>query len=162
MASPEQNIQTSLGLLTQFRNILEDDYSYIEQHFSPDHVWHDPAAPDLPQNIEGVKQFMKQYAVAFPDLQIIVNQVFAADDKVVSQWTSAGTNTGPFGGGPATGKAIRVEGMTIDRYDDQGMQVESWNVWDTLGFMQQLGLISTADKGAQQPASAAEEQPGIH
>jgi predicted ester cyclase len=40
----------------------------------------------------------------------------------------------------ATGKQATVTGITIDRIVD-GRFVESWTNWDTLGLMQQLGVI---------------------
>ena len=40
----------------------------------------------------------------------------------------------------ATGKQSTVTGITIDRIVD-GRFVESWTNWDTLGLMQQLGVV---------------------
>ena len=45
-------------------------------------------------------------------------------------------------GMPATGKQATVTGITIDRIAD-GRIAESWDNWDTLGLMQQLGAIPT-------------------
>ena len=39
-----------------------------------------------------------------------------------------------------TGKETTVTGVTIDKIKD-GKIVESWNNWDTLGLMQQLGVV---------------------
>jgi predicted ester cyclase len=41
---------------------------------------------------------------------------------------------------PATGKQSEVTGITIDRIVG-GKIVESWNNWDTLGLLQQLGVV---------------------
>ena len=59
------------------------------------------------------------------------------------RWTFRGTNTGdlvtpmPL---PATGKQVTVTGITIVRLVG-GKAVEVWSQGDTMGFLQQLGLI---------------------
>ncbi|MCP2624681.1 ester cyclase [Mycolicibacterium smegmatis] len=53
-------------------------------------------------------------------------------------------------GRPATGRHARVMITIPDRHAD-GKIAESWAIWDTLGMLQQLGLVSSSS-GAQQPA----------
>jgi predicted ester cyclase len=50
-------------------------------------------------------------------------------------------------GMPATGKQVHVGGITIDKIQD-GKVVESWNQWDNLGLMQQLGVGEPAGAAA--------------
>jgi predicted ester cyclase len=45
-------------------------------------------------------------------------------------------------GFPATGKKIKVNGMTIFRFK-AGKISEEWGVWDMLSAMRQAGLISS-------------------
>jgi steroid delta-isomerase-like uncharacterized protein len=138
----QKNIDVSRGLLNEMAKIAKGDFSYVDRHFSKDHVWHDPAAPQLARGVEGAKQFLHTYAQAFPDLHFTPHEIFATDDKVVSRWLAEGTHTGSLDGSPPTGRSTRVEGMTIDRYDAQGKLVETWNIWDTLSLFVQLGLVS--------------------
>jgi predicted ester cyclase len=49
---------------------------------------------------------------------------------------------GEVNGIPATGNKIRVDAITIHRLDD-GKIAETWDVWDTLGFLQQIGVVPT-------------------
>jgi len=44
-------------------------------------------------------------------------------------------------GHDATGKAIKVRGMQISRFQD-GKLVERWGSRDELGMLSQLGLVS--------------------
>lgn len=53
---------------------------------------------------------------ALPDMQIAVNRMVAEGDPVAVHWTAWGTNTQPGMGFPATGKKIRISGMTIFRF----------------------------------------------
>jgi predicted ester cyclase len=41
---------------------------------------------------------------------------------------------------PPTGKQVTVGGITISRLKD-GKVIEEWTNWDTLGLLQQLGVI---------------------
>jgi predicted ester cyclase len=41
-----------------------------------------------------------------------------------------------------TGKRSTVTGISIERYKD-GKAAEAWNNWDTLGMLQQLGVVPT-------------------
>jgi predicted ester cyclase len=43
---------------------------------------------------------------------------------------------------PPTGNAVRVDAISIHRMED-GKIAETWEVWDTLGFLQQLGVVPT-------------------
>ena len=78
------------------------------------------------------------YRAAFPDLQFTIDDVIAQDDKVVIRWSSRGTHRGELMGLAPTGKEATSSGISIDKIAD-GKIVESWNHWDTLGLMRQLG-----------------------
>ncbi|MBU8820762.1 ester cyclase [Mycolicibacterium goodii] len=69
---------------------------------------------------------------------------------VCSLIEAQGDNTGEIMGRPATGRHARVMITITDRHAD-GKIAESWATWDTLGMLQQLGLVPSS-AGAQQPA----------
>jgi steroid delta-isomerase-like uncharacterized protein len=77
---------------------------------------------------------------ALPDMQIAINRMVAEDDLVAVHWTAWGTNTQPGMGLPATGKKIRISGMTIFRFR-AGKISEEWSVWDMLSALKQAGLF---------------------
>jgi predicted ester cyclase len=45
-------------------------------------------------------------------------------------------------GVPATGKDVKITGISIDRFEN-GKVVEAWSNWDSLGMLQQLGVVPT-------------------
>ena len=113
----------------------------IDELVADDFVNHDPSIPpEVPGGPEGLKMFAQVYITAFPDLKIKVDDQVAEGDKVVSRWSASGTHEGELMGIPATGKQSEVTGITIDRIVG-GKIVESWNNWDTLGLLQQLGVV---------------------
>jgi steroid delta-isomerase-like uncharacterized protein len=78
---------------------------------------------------------------ALPDLRVSVNQILAERDLVAVYWTASGTNTQSGKGFPATGKKIKIDGMTMFRLK-AGRICEEWSVWDMLSVMRQAGLVS--------------------
>jgi len=70
---------------------------------------------------------------------VAVNQILADGDLVAVYWTAAGTNTQAGMGFPATGKKLRVDGMTLFRFK-AGKISEEWSVWDMLSVLRQAGL----------------------
>ena len=69
-----------------------------------------------------------------------VDHILADGDLVAVHWTARGTNTGTGNGLPATGKRLKVEGMTVFRMAN-GRILEEWNTIDELGLMRQLGMF---------------------
>lgn len=93
----------------------------------------------LEQDLAAAKEERK----ALPDMTVKVNQILAEQDLVAVYWTSSGTNTQAGMGFPATGKKIKVDGMTLFRFKD-GKICEEWSVWDMLSVMRQAGLSPPA------------------
>jgi len=116
------------GDIDGFGDLLADDF-----------VEHEPI--EFPPTKEGVKQFFNHLRSAFPDLSMALEDVIAADDKVVARVRCTGTNTGEFMGMPATGKSVDVQGIDIIRFSDEGIAAEHWGVFDSMTMMQQLGVV---------------------
>jgi steroid delta-isomerase-like uncharacterized protein len=77
---------------------------------------------------------------AVPDLVMTIDQEVAEGDLVTVLWTGQGTNTGTGNGLPATGKKLRVRGITIWRIVD-GRIREEWSAFDMFSLLQQAGLL---------------------
>jgi len=117
----------------------------VEELYAPNFVLHDPAAPGV-QGPEGLKQLITMNRTGFPDLKLAVVDQIAEGDKVVTHWTGTGTHQGEMMGIPATGKQGTVTGTTISRIAG-GKIVEETTNWDTLGMLQQLGVIPPMGEG---------------
>lgn len=61
---------------------------------------------------------------------------------MTARWTTEGTNSGPWGGRPPTGRQARFSGVNIFRFRD-GKVAELWNHRDDLGLMEQSEQRST-------------------
>ena len=135
------------------RRIFEDvwnrkNLSSIDDLMSADYVHHDPSSPAVPSGVDGYKQFVNSYMTAFPDAHFTIDDAFTDGQNTevhneVTRWTVVGTHEGELAGIPRTGRRFSVTGISIARIAD-GKITESWNNWDALGLMQQLGVVSEA------------------
>jgi predicted ester cyclase len=90
---------------------------------------------------------------AFPDAHFTIDDAFTDGQNTevqntevqneVTRWTVVGTHEGELAGIPRTGRRFSVTGISIARIAN-GKITESWNSWDALGLMQQLGVVSEA------------------
>ena len=88
-------------------DLLDD---VVDQGF----VDHDPMpgqAPGLP----GLKQAVGLFRAAFPDGEMVINELVAEADKVVARVTLHGTHTGDYFGRKGTGRTVTADGVEIFR-----------------------------------------------
>ena len=111
----------------------------IDEYLSPNFVDHS-VPPGLPPGPEGVKMQFRMFITALPDLQAIIHDQVADEDKVVTRKTLRGTHQGDLMGIPPSGKTVDIEVIDILRVKD-GKITDHWNNVDRLGLMQQLGIV---------------------
>jgi steroid delta-isomerase-like uncharacterized protein len=111
-----------------------------DQIFTADHASHDPQVP-APDGPDGMVETVKPYQEAVEG-HWQIEDIFSSGDRVAVRWTGTGTHSGEIGGIPATGNAIEVAALSVHRIED-GKIAETWTVWDTLSFMQQIGAVPT-------------------
>jgi steroid delta-isomerase-like uncharacterized protein len=87
--------------------------------------------------------FVERIRGAFPDIKIVIDDIFGADDKVVVRWSATMTHRGDHLGMPATGKAVKMTGITIARIANNQI-VEGWDNWDQLGMLKQIGVYESS------------------
>ena len=85
-------------------------------------------------------QYVGGLLSGFPDLSFeVVSASPTSDTTVAAQWLMKGTNSGPFGGGPPTGKVIALPGA--DFFTLVGEGIRSVKVYfDQRTLVDQLGL----------------------
>lgn len=116
------------------------DYDTITSIVADGYVSHDPASPEEIRGAAALQAQIEGYRAAFPDLTLTIEQQIAEGDYVASRWTGRGTHRGELLGVAATGRQATATGITIDRIEN-GKIAETWENWDTLGLLQQLGAI---------------------
>ena len=136
--SAESNKALSRRLLDEAFNAGNIDV--IDELVTTDFVNHDAALPEPMVGPDAAKATISGYRTAFPDLRITIEEQIADDQAVATRWSAKGTHEGDLMGMAPTGKQATVTGITIDRIVD-GRIAESWTNWDTLGMLQQLGVV---------------------
>ena len=111
----------------------------IDEICSPGFVNHS-APPRIPANREGIKILTAMFRGAFPDSHFTIEDMVAEGDKVVTRKTFHGTHEGEFMGIPPSGRVVSMGLIDIVRISE-GRVVEHWSEGDSLGMMQQLGVI---------------------
>src|SRR5215217_2194401 len=76
----------------------------IDEMFGPGDVRHDPALPQPVSGARGFEDVVRMYRTAFPDLNLVIEEMLSTDDVVVARWRAAGTHRGDLMGLAPTGK----------------------------------------------------------
>ncbi len=131
-----QNKQVALRFWEEVWN--KGNFDVVYDTFAEDYVRHDLRPTGAPPGPAGQKKIAAEFRTAFPDVTWTVNLILAEGDLIAGRWTAEGTNTGPWGGVPPTGKKVRFCGVNIMRFRD-GKVVEIWNHRDDLAVLEQIG-----------------------
>ena len=110
----------------------------VNQLLSSDFVLHHPTGQEFSRETYGKNLIMSRNA--FPDSHMDILDLFGRGDRVACRWMLHGTHKGVYQGMPPTGNKFSIQGINIFRIAD-GKIVEIWSQSNTLGMMQQLGMI---------------------
>jgi len=81
-----------------------------------------------------VTEVARGFITAFPDIEVLLDDVVVQQDTVVYHWTFTGTNTGPGG----TGKAVRISGYEEWTFGADGLVASSQGHYDQDEYERQL------------------------
>jgi steroid delta-isomerase-like uncharacterized protein len=127
-----------------FEVFSDGNVEALDEIVATDAVDHDAYNPFAGEGLEGARKTITMYREAFPDLSFEIEFQVAEGDYVVSRWIGTGTHEGELMGVEPTHNKSTVTGIGVDRIEG-GKVVESWNSWDTLGLMQNIGAIPQAE-----------------
>jgi steroid delta-isomerase-like uncharacterized protein len=140
--STEENKRISWRL--QEEVFGQGNLKLVDELLAADYISHAPGDPELSRGPEDIKEVVRAYHSAFPDINFAVEKQVAEGDMVVTRWIARGTHRGEFMGVPPSGRRIEVSGMSMDRISG-GKIVENWNNWEALEMMRQIGAIPDAE-----------------
>jgi steroid delta-isomerase-like uncharacterized protein len=108
---------------------------------------------DVFKGREGALRYNQNWADGFPDGRITVDNMVAAGDTVVAEFTGRGTHTGTLrtsmGDIPATGKSLTLKLCDVLEFRD-GKIVRQRSYFDSGSMMAQLGLLPEQAATAKQ------------
>lgn len=108
--------------------IERGDREAADVHFTGGYVAH-VTDRDLSGGPAFVRQFVDMLHLAFSDIEVEVDVLVEAADRIAWQRTIRGTQTGAFRGFPATGRRVRWREMVTSRFEGDRI-AEDWVVTD--------------------------------
>ncbi len=81
-----------------------------------------------------ITEVVRGFMTAFPDLQVLMDDLVVQGDGAVYHWTLVGTNTGPGG----TGQRVRISGFEVWRIGVDGLIAESRGNFDSAAYQRQV------------------------
>ena len=107
-------------------------------------VFHTATGEDM-HGLKELKERVSEHSNAFPDSHITINDIIVEANKASVRYTVTCTHKGELMGVPATNKKLTISVIEIHRFVS-GKIMEAWEMSNTLGMMQQLGVIPTLGK----------------
>jgi steroid delta-isomerase-like uncharacterized protein len=108
----------------------------IDELIDPSFEGHDPLMGTTKR--DGLRESVKSYRAAFPDLKFEVNALVTEGNFVAVRWTARGTHRGELMGIQPTGKSTEVTGIDLAELRN-GKIVSLHGQFDALGLMRQIG-----------------------
>lgn len=121
--------------------------------YADDAVESDQAGGADAKGKKEIEKGMKEFWKAFPDLKIEVPSMWAAGDYVVVEGTFNGTNSGPLGKMPKTGKQVTGQFAEVFKLKD-GKITQVWRFRNGMAMAMQLGLGGEPPKGGDMKKGA--------
>ncbi len=130
------------ALVRRYYEILqEEDFDVLDEVLLSDYTVHGmPGTEEEVTGRDGIETYLRELYEVFPDMTTTVEELVAEDDIVAYRANFTGTHEGEFMGISATGEKVNVDAEGFFRIED-GKIAEAWPQMDTLGMMQQLGVV---------------------
>ncbi len=104
-------------------------------------VRHCEATPGLEaRSLDHVKEFLRLDTAVFPDSVQTIKCLIAEEDLVAAWTTYEGTQQGPMGPFPPSGRKAKFDFGAVFRIEG-GKIAEWWVTWDNVTILRQLGHL---------------------
>jgi predicted ester cyclase len=115
------------------------DWSRVRDLVAPDFTRHSAAAgePEV-RSAEELVAFLQAEFATFPDATEALLDLVAEGDRVAARHHFRGTQLGPLGPFPPSGKLLNSNYLAIYRIAHRRL-AEAWAEWDNLAGLRQLG-----------------------
>jgi steroid delta-isomerase-like uncharacterized protein len=111
-----------------------------DEIYASDYVRHKPPHLGDIHGLSAFKEWANGFLKAFPDSRFDAEDIISEGNMVTVRYIFHGTHKGEMMGMPPTQRKIVCEGIAINRIAN-GKIAETWDQFDNLGFLQQLGII---------------------
>ena len=101
----------------------------------------DRPMPSASRGPDALKEHVRSWLAAFPDLTWEIENVVVEGERVVTWAMARGTHKGNWLGIAPTGRRVAIQCVVMHRVAG-GQIVEDWVVTEALGIFQQLGIVA--------------------
>jgi len=112
----------------------------IDEIVADQYIRRDAALPRPAVGRAELKDQVSLYRDAFPDLNVVIEDMVTSDDVVTLRWRASGTHRGELMGLGATNKRSEVTGLNLVRVLE-GKLVEEIQEWNEATMLRQLGVL---------------------
>jgi steroid delta-isomerase-like uncharacterized protein len=140
-----RNVET---FMTAHRAFNARDFEAAANLMAEDVVYNDRARGTTFRGRAGFKDFMKSWVTAFSNAEVSEATYTDAGNTVVCQFVGRGTNDGPMGSLPPTGKPMTFNYCEILRFNDTGQAISIDAYYDQLSILTQLGHVKELQQAA--------------
>ena len=115
------------------RGVVQPGPGGVAENYAPDGSL---TINDGPPSVgrAAITEAARSFMVAFPDLQVLMDDVLMRGESAEYRWTLVGTNTGPGG----TGRRLRISGFEEWTIGDDGLIAASLGHYDQAEYDRQL------------------------
>lgn len=146
-----RDAETRKGQIRDFYHAFSTGaFDDLDEIIGPGYVDRSPG-PGQATGIDGLRQNISAFRVAFPKGEIIIRELIAEHDKVVARVTLSGTHVAGYFDVPPSGKPVVADGVETFRFL-HGMVVESWSMF---------GELRQREAALDAPAPAPVAAPGL-
>ena len=109
------------------------DPARVAENYAPDGSL---TINDSPPSVgrAAITEAARSFMVAFPDMQVLMDDLLVKGENAEYRWTLAGTNTGPGG----TGRRVRISGFEEWTIGGDGLIAASLGHYDQAEYDRQL------------------------
>src|SRR5262245_28429317 len=132
------DVERNKGVVRAFAEAINArDWDRLDELVSSDFVRYSEAAPAA-RSRDDLKRYLRAEFETFPDAYESIEDMLAEGDKVAVRHRFRGTQDGPMGPYPSSGRVLIADYLAIYRLEG-GVIAEAWAEWDNLSGLAQLG-----------------------
>ena len=90
---------------------------------------------------KSIQEGYEKWLAAFPDVSMTTDDIVIEGNRIVQFVTMSGTQKGPFGGLPATGRKFQITGVFVVTLSPNGRIARDKRLYDVTNMLIQLGAL---------------------
>ena len=138
---PDGRVDPLQAVRDEIADLSRGDLEAVLSYYTDDVYFEDVSVPTPCRTKAEMRDFMKVFYDAFPDLRIEIRNVIGSGRTVVAEYDLLGTMNGEFLGNAPTGRRFRIKAVSIYEHDGTLFTKETV-YYDSASLLAQIGIKS--------------------